>query len=142
MFECIQCGKCCKEIIINVSYSDIIRWYKTKRYDILSEVSFINNYPKKNTGGFYIAKTTFNPKQPCPFLDKDNLCTIHDTKPRACKDAPIGNLTFKVCPVFDPNDIPDRLRNRVRHDQEQDFKLAFKKYLYLLDLLHKARDKR
>ena len=110
VFKCIQCGKCCKEIPIDIAGSDIIRWYNQGRWDILQEISLIDNYPKKGQCGFFIAKTTFNPKQDCPFL-VDNKCSIHDTKPLACKDAPIGHTKFDLCPVFNKKDIKKKDRN-------------------------------
>lgn len=141
-FKCQQCGACCEKVIINVAHSDIIRWLSQRRLDILQEISFLDNYPKKGTGGFYIRKTVLNPKQPCPFLSyTDGLsnCSIHKTKPRACKDAPLGYDTFSVCSAFDPKKISQQLKEKVKKSQYEDFRLAHANQGQLLALLTKTR---
>lgn len=138
-FKCSQCGNCCKEVTINVSSSDILRWHKTERTDILLEVSWIHNYPRNNTGGFYIAKTTFNPKQPCPFL-KDNICSIHDTKPRACKDYPFSHdEALQDCPAIELDGKFPSLRKKIKKSQYKDFKKAFDNQGTLMPILIEAR---
>ena len=90
-FTCLRCSWCCKNVNINVSYSDILRWSKENRLDILNEISYID-HEDKNKRGFYITETVLAPKRACPFLkDIDSLptCSIHDTEPRACKEFPL-----------------------------------------------------
>lgn len=128
-FECQRCGWCCRNVVINISHLDITRWFNQGRNDILREISFINNYPHKNTGGFYVAKTTFNPKQPCPFL-KGNVCTIHGTKPKACGDYPLASQ----CPNYN-----GEKSEALRQEQLRDFKLAFDNRNQLLKILVMAR---
>jgi Fe-S-cluster containining protein len=105
----------------------------------LKEVVFLDNYPHKNTGGFYIHKTVTKPKKACPFL-KDNLCSIHDTKPVACKDAPYGYSEFPNCPAFDEakEDIAEHYAEVTRR-QRDDFYRAFTQYRHLIKLLAFAR---
>ena len=138
-FTCQQCGWCCRNVVINVSHSDITRWFHEGRWDILREVSFIDNYPKKNTGGFYIVETVRNPKKPYPFL-KNNSCSIHDTKPVACKDAPYGYSNFPNCPAFDEaiDDIKKHYPEVTRR-QRKDFYQAFKQHRHLINLLAYVR---
>lgn len=133
--ECQRCGWCCENVTINVCHSDMLRWRSQERWDILIEISYLDNYGKMGDG-FYIAKTTFSPKQPCPFLD-GNECDIHDTKPRACKDAPMGYESFPNCPAFIRQD-DDTIR-RIKEGQYTDFKRAWRNKEGLFKMLLKAR---
>jgi len=132
-FVCQKCGKCCREIPINLCASDINRWLSQKRSDILMEVSWINNYPHAGTGGFYIAKTAFAPKQVCPFL-VGNLCNIWDTRPRACADFPHGHSVWKGCPAWEKIGYARDLKadTRARKIQHRDFKTAHEGRDYLV----------
>lgn len=141
--KCQRCGWCCRNIVINVSYSDIMRWTEERRFDILREVSWINNYPKENTGGFYIAKTSFNPKQPCPFLFQESgmsSCNIHNTKPKACRDAPASydnRDQISGCEGYAKSNI--YIRKLIKKDQYRDFKKAFDNKGSLMAVLVSAR---
>lgn len=143
-FNCQRCGWCCEQIVIDVSQSDIHRWVRAGRFDILKEISFINNYPRKGTGNFYIAKTTFNPKQPCPFIAKENgvkSCAIQDIKPRACRDYPWSCTKMEGCPAF--SEIQNKnlsKRNQVLQSQRKDFKKTFFNRKELLHILVRARN--
>ncbi len=146
MIQCKQCGWCCKNIVINVCYSDIVRWFNLGRYDILSEISFIDNYPKRGEGGFYITKTALNPKQQCPFLDKKDskyVCNIHNIKPLGCKDAPYGykNNKLEGCPIFDEvmHTTPNSIRDNIIKNQRKDFYLAHINRKSLIDILIQSR---
>ena len=118
MFECSKCGNCCKTLVITVSYSDIKRWQKERRVDIIREVVFVKNAPKGD--GFYFETTIVldkdHKKRPCIFLTEDNLCSIHETKPRICRDAPhfySKESKFQdLCPVWVPehNDPNEALK--------------------------------
>jgi len=140
-FTCQMCGNCCREVTINVCASDIRRWLHEKRSDILLHISFIDNYPFKGTGGFYVAATTFAPKQPCPFLGEDSLCGIHDTKPRACSDFPYGHDVWGPCPAWKEIEyrVNRRKHERVKRDQLKDFKDAHMNRNYLLKKIIEAR---
>lgn len=134
-FKCQRCGWCCQNVVINITYSDIVRWLSEDRKGILQEISFIDNYPRKGTGGFYIAKTAFNPKQSCPFLEMNNrvaTCKIHSTKPKACQDYPLSSH----CPNF--NETPPNLE-QIKRGQIKDFKMAFNNRRILLNALIEAR---
>ena len=135
-FKCKRCGYCCKNIVIPISYSDIARWFNTGRNDILHEVSFINNYPRKGTGGFYITKTATAPKQQCPFLTKQNKCRIYPVRPRACKDFPFGHTAVGGCPAWD-----GKASEIVKEQQFKDFKMAHDNWKPLLTILVQARNK-
>jgi len=148
-FQCRRCGWCCRNVVINIAYSDIVRWFNEGRNEILQEVSFIDNYPKKGTGGFYIAKTSFNPKQPCPFLGSENglaVCSIYETRPIVCRDFPYGRdiktTTAMSCAMYpEPHFILDRtICRQVKKRQFRDFKMAFDNRRQLLNILIVARN--
>jgi len=118
-----------------------MRWWEEKRYDILKEISFLKNYGE-NADGFYIAKTTFNPKQPCPFL-KDNLCSIHDTEPISCKDFPEAHAKHEKEKIEFPArkdfDLDKEKLVKLKKEQALDFKKAEKNKEYLFKLLIDSR---
>ena len=139
--RCRRCGKCCENLVINVCYSDIIRWFNNGRNDILQEVSFINNYPKNGTGGFYITKTALNPKQACPFLITESdiiTCSIHDTKPKACIHFPASSEKVDFCLVSKVSS--KETREQLKKDQRKDFKMAHDNWQSLLAILVQARN--
>ena len=125
-FECQRCGWCCENVNINISYSDILRWVKEKRFDILGEISYIEHEDSKKRG-FYIIKTVEAPKQSCPFL-KDSLCTIHNTLPRACKEFPIAHNDdekLKIeCPARDGFQSDKDEVLKLKKEQAFDFQIA------------------
>ena len=96
-FKCKQCGKCCmnrEDIILNPF--DI---YNAAKYLNISTIEFVDKYTKPTIGGhskmpMVLLRTTENGF--CPFLNFDVKnggkfkCTIHDAKPGACSNHPIG----------------------------------------------------
>lgn len=137
--ECTRCGWCCGSLPIPLTYSDIMRFIRQGELNILREISYINNYPKRGTGGFYITKTTFNPKQPCPFLDLKKECAIHAIKPKTCKDFPYGLKQYPECALsrkLQPN--PSRAQE-IQAAQYQDFEQAHLNQVQLLKILVIAR---
>lgn len=138
-FRCIKCGNCCRSRAIDITFSDILRWDKEERWDILCEISYIDNYPSKGQGGFYIEKSLKKKEdmdRHCPFL-KDNECSIHDTKPSGCSDAPLSYREFDECPVFvKPSDY---VIDMMIEKQTKDI-VASKKYSNIvMGILIKAR---
>lgn len=119
-FECNHCGKCCKEMAICITYSDIMRWKQQNRNDILREVSFSSDYPLGS--GFYVATSIVGPeKKPCPFFI-DDLCSIHKTKPVSCKDFPLGFSDFNICPVWKSEYLNKKRLKKIKNRQAKDFK--------------------
>lgn len=137
MGECIRCGLCCKTYPIDVVRNDIIKWEEKGRKDILKEVSFINNYPKKGYGGFYIERTLRKPKQPCPFLI-DNLCSIYDVRPMVCSDFPKSHVEC-VCPEFDSlkGDYWDR--KKITDRQMREMRKSLRHFNSLMAILVSVR---
>ena len=138
--KCIGCGNCCRERAIDITFSDILRWSNEKRRDILREVYFIDNYPIKGQGGFYIEKSINKKdmKRHCPFLTDENKCSIHDTKPSGCRDAPLAYTEFKECPVFKKSN--DDVINATIKKQTQDIMAAKKNFNIVMGILAEARN--
>lgn len=114
-FKCHRCGWCCKHKRINITYSDIKRWEKEGRWDILKEVSFVDyskhpNPDIRKTTGFYFAKTCKpTSEHPCPFLSMNDglaTCTIYETRPLVCRNNPelllkeVNLKDWLGCPAF------------------------------------------
>lgn len=138
--RCIKCGNCCRSRTIDITFSDILRWDKEERWDILSEISYIDNYPEKGQGGFYIEKSLKKKNdmnRHCPFLTEENECSIHETKPSGCKEAPLSYREFDECPVFEK--APDYIIDVMIEKQTKDI-IASKKYSNIvMGILIKAR---
>ena len=130
---------------ISATYSDMIRWYEERRWDILKEISFCQDAPQGD--GFYFYKTMRVPKgelpvgKPCPFLTPDELCAIHETKPLSCKDAPKSLDRFDCCPVWDESFIDRKKIKVISKRQTEDYKLCAvpKNFERLLFIITKAR---
>ena len=139
--QCIGCGNCCRARAIDITFSDILRWSDQARRDVLSEVYFIDNYPTKGQGGFYFEKSIKKKedmKRHCSFLTAENECSIHDTKPSGCKDAPLAYTEFKECPVFKkPN---DDVINVMVKKQTQDIVAAKRNFNIVMGVLVEARN--
>jgi Fe-S-cluster containining protein len=139
-FTCQKCGKCCRELPIEVFASDIRRWLSERRSDILLNVSFLDNYPHKGTGGFYVIDTVKNPKRSCPFFNEEGLCDIHDTKPRVCKDYPYGPKGHESCPHMEEHSPRFALQaDRIKRSQDRDLLDMARNRDYLLRKLVEGR---
>jgi len=78
---CQMCGKCC-HFEIPITLLDIHRIARFK--DIKPQIAFrqyIQSKVSTRSGLFMIRK---NSNRACIFLSKNNRCSIHDAKPRAC----------------------------------------------------------
>ena len=135
-FNCIQCGQCCRELVICITYSDIKRWVKQGRTDILREVGFVRGAPQGD--GFYFEQTITKPKKPCLFM-VDNKCSIHDTKPVCCKDAPASLTKFPVCSQWNASYINKKRLKKITARHDKDFKKCVTNFKELLEVTMKAR---
>ena len=109
VFECKQCGGCCKRFTgtLSATVEDIKKWEAEGREDILKYV-YIFEFGVKIAGGdLWFDPETNEELTECPFLGKKKgkfICLIHDTKPTICKDYPFkGDCTvdekrIKECP--------------------------------------------
>jgi Fe-S-cluster containining protein len=86
-FECQHCADCCKNLRVDVTYSDITRWKREGRWDILQRVALAEGHDGRMD--FCLYETTASKSQ-CPFLFEDNRCRIHPTKPQVCRHFPFN----------------------------------------------------
>ena len=91
-FKCIQCGHCCLNLSdayqTSVPESDIKRWKREQRFDILEWVG-----PFEGMDEIWISPKTGEYVIRCPWLRKlpnqeKYICRIHETKPEKCRDFP------------------------------------------------------
>jgi Fe-S-cluster containining protein len=78
--DCLQCGNCCKGYSPRFKTTDIKRISRRLK---MKEGEFITTYLNLDKDGDYVAKTA-----PCPFLGKDNYCSIYDDRPGDCARFP------------------------------------------------------
>jgi len=81
--DCLRCGNCCKSYSPRFKTTDIKRISKHLR---MKEGQFIETYLNLDADGDYVAKST-----PCPFLGKDNYCSIYEERPGDCARFPYTN---------------------------------------------------
>lgn len=83
-FNCKGCGLCCREEgFVFFSLEDISR---ASRLLSLTAIAFIQKYLKYSEELLYYVEVT--DRNPCIFLDKNNKCLIHQSKPKQCKTFP------------------------------------------------------
>jgi len=89
MHVCEQCGLCCERHghEITLSLSDLERWHKQGRTDILQFVKTIE-YDSVIFGIRNWIDKTGKKLDFCPFLTKNFSCAIHETKPDHCRMYP------------------------------------------------------
>jgi Fe-S-cluster containining protein len=101
--NCLSCANCCKTTSPIFYERDIDRASHAVR---LKPGDFIEKYLTIDEDKDYVLK-----QAPCPFLGHDNLCSIYEDRPQACREYPHTNrkkmyqileLTFRntlVCPA-------------------------------------------
>jgi Fe-S-cluster containining protein len=101
--DCLSCANCCKHYSPRFKTPDIKR---ISNHLNMKEGDFIETYLRLDEEGDYVVKST-----PCPFLGKDNFCSIYDNRPSDCRRFPYTNedvlikrtqLTLKnssFCPI-------------------------------------------
>lgn len=102
-FDCLVCANCCKSISPALRDKDID---KISKHLKMKPSLFVTNFLRMDEEGDYVFRKT-----PCPFLMKDNYCSIYEVRPKACKDYPhtdrknflqLTSLTLKnitICPA-------------------------------------------
>jgi len=81
--DCLTCAACCKNYSPRFKTPDIKR---ISKYLKMKESVFIDTYLDLDKDGDYVVKST-----PCPFLGKDNYCTIYEHRPSDCERFPYTN---------------------------------------------------
>jgi len=114
--DCLKCANCCKTTGPLFTSSDIKRISSKLK---LSEKEFVQKYLRKDEDNDMVLQ-----KVPCTFLGEDNLCSIYEFRPKACREYPhtdqkdqpsIYHLTLKnasVCPAV--SDILDHIRAKIK----------------------------
>lgn len=78
--DCLKCAACCKNYSPRFKTPDIKRISKVLG---MKEGSFIETYLTLDKEGDYVVKSA-----PCPFLGKDNYCSIYEDRPSDCSRFP------------------------------------------------------
>jgi len=111
--DCLTCANCCKTTSPIFYPTDIEKASKALR---IKPGDFIEKYLRIDEDRDYVLKGA-----PCVFLDRENYCSIYESRPKACREYPhtdrkkmvqIMDLTFKntlVCPAV--LEMVERLKN-------------------------------
>ncbi|MBB6459213.1 YkgJ family cysteine cluster protein [Flammeovirga kamogawensis] len=92
-FDCLSCANCCKTISPVVTATDVRRIAKHLR---IKETEVLSEYMSVDSDGDYVMN-----RQPCPFLEDNNECSIYDVRPKACKEYPLTqNKGFNQRPAL------------------------------------------
>lgn len=101
--DCLSCANCCKTTSPIFRDIDIKRISKRLK---IGEAEFSRTYLKMDEDRDWVLQ-----KAPCTFLGADNVCSIYEYRPQACKEYPhtdrkkivqILDLTLKntsICPA-------------------------------------------
>ncbi len=101
--DCLTCANCCKTTSPIFYQRDIERAAKGLK---IKPGDFLQSYLEMDEDGDFVLK-----QAPCPFLDKDNYCSIYEHRPTACREYPHTNrkkmqqildITYRntlVCPA-------------------------------------------
>jgi len=81
--DCTKCANCCRVLGPRLNQTDINRFAKELR---VKRSSFIGTYLKRDEDDDFVFKS-----MPCPFIGADDLCTVYDSRPRACINYPHTN---------------------------------------------------
>jgi len=78
--NCLDCANCCKTTGPRIINADIGRMSKALK---IKPSDFVEKFLRTDEDGDYVFKT-----MPCPFLEKDNYCSIYENRPVACREYP------------------------------------------------------
>lgn len=82
--NCLDCGNCCKTTSPMLFEKDIELLAGHLK---LKPGKFVERYLFRDTDGIYAFRQT-----PCPFLGSDNLCSVYEFRPKACREYPHTNM--------------------------------------------------
>ncbi|MDO1513653.1 YkgJ family cysteine cluster protein [Maribacter confluentis] len=114
--DCLTCANCCKTTGPLFTNADVERISKTFR---MKPQKFIDAYLRIDEENDYVLQQV-----PCTFLGQDNLCSIYDVRPKACREFPhtdrkkfqqISHLTLKnvaICPAA--FNIVEEMKKRIK----------------------------
>jgi Fe-S-cluster containining protein len=78
--ECLKCAGCCQHISPRFKTPDVKR---ISKFLGIKESVLIANYLHLDEDGDYVTNT-----HPCPFLGKQNYCSIYECRPGDCRKYP------------------------------------------------------
>ena len=86
---CEQCGKCCHHLSATFTPADVNR--EPRLLDVAITIQQVNNsrtrsFMRDKRHPWAIGKARRG--DPCPFLDMQQRCMIHATRPQICRDYP------------------------------------------------------
>jgi Fe-S-cluster containining protein len=90
--DCLTCANCCKTTSPIFYPADIER---VSRALDMKPGDFVEKYLRIDEDHDYVLKSA-----PCPFLAKDNRCSVYEDRPRACREYPHTNRK-KMVQVLD-----------------------------------------
>jgi len=76
---CLQCGRCCKHLIVEAYWHDAVREPLLLRPDVNVDKLTLEKLEADESRCIVLAAC-----RPCKFLGKDNRCTIYPTRPNVC----------------------------------------------------------
>lgn len=82
--DCLQCGNCCKSLMINVEEDEAI---KVSHFLNISIETFEKTYVDKGFSGRMIMN-----KMPCHFLQNNNACSVYENRFDGCREFPALHL--------------------------------------------------
>ena len=114
--DCTQCANCCKTLGPLFTEADVERIAKQLHMKVSV---FEATYLRVDEDEDKVFRT-----MPCPFLGSDNLCSIYEVRPKACREFPhtdrkkiyqINHLTIQntvICPAAYL--FVEKLKNRLK----------------------------
>ncbi|MCO6495524.1 MAG: YkgJ family cysteine cluster protein [Bacteroidetes bacterium] len=114
--NCLECANCCKTTSPIFRDVDIDR---ISKHLGMRPSEFTTKYLHIDEDDDWVLNTA-----PCPFLDKDNRCTIYEVRPKACREYPhtdrknmaqILDITYRnalICPAV--AEITEKIKKEIR----------------------------
>lgn len=78
--DCLACANCCTTTGPMLTDRDIARLAKHLR---IKDAQFVAQYVRVDEDGDQVFKS-----MPCPFLGRDNYCSVYEHRPKACREYP------------------------------------------------------
>ena len=99
-WRCLKCGECCRHLT-GRRFGLALTPLEKRRLEVLAERRSITLDLRPLTwNGYRITLYQFA-QQTCPFLDKDNRCTIYRWRPLVCRMYPLHPYGVSDCTCLD-----------------------------------------
>jgi len=99
MWRCIQCGECCRHLV-GQKFGMAITPREKQRLEILARRRGVNIHILPLTWAGKVTLYQFADKV-CPFLDRNNRCTIYPYRPLVCRMYPVHPYGVSDCTMLD-----------------------------------------